>query len=356
MERDFVPVKINADQSPALANAYKITRVPAEVILTSQGNVVQKLPCPLEPIAYGTQLANVAQHYRGRSANRTMPAQAPIHSAYAGLQIGTQTAQAAPTASRAPLVPVVTQNPYVNAAPLIAQQQPAAPAAVPANAMPNSYGNRYAAVAAPAPVAKQASITPTPTAPPGTPQVVAVPLAAAIPPIVKATTPPAATMPPATSPAAQQQQVATTPPAATTVPVVAWPPQLPAGTPPLGFDGYCPVSLQATQKWVRGNKTFGAIHRGRTYLFAGDTQRKKFLANPDAFSPVFSGNDPVKMLEENKQEAGSRKFGFAYRGAFYLFSSNETMQRFARQPDRYSAGVRQAMNRMDAGGGGTVRR
>ncbi len=42
MEKDFVPVKLNADDAPAYANQYQITRVPSEVVLTPQGNVVQK--------------------------------------------------------------------------------------------------------------------------------------------------------------------------------------------------------------------------------------------------------------------------------------------------------------------------
>ena len=65
---------------------------------------------------------------------------------------------------------------------------------------------------------------------------------------------------------------------------------------------------------------------------------------------------PSRCSTKNEQVAGSRQFGFAYRGAFYLFSSKESMARFARQPERYSIGVRQAMNRMDAAGGGTIRR
>ena len=138
--------------------------------------------------------------------------------------------------------------------------------------------------------------------------------------------------------------------------VDAWPPQLPPNTPPLAFDGHCPVSLQQMEKWVQGKTSIGAFHRGRTYLFAGESQRQKFLAAPDAYSPVFSGNDPVLLLDDNQEVAGSRNFGFEYRGAFYLFASQETMARFASQPDHYSAGVRQAMNRMDAAGGGTLRR
>ncbi|NOZ40705.1 MAG: DUF255 domain-containing protein [Planctomycetes bacterium] len=349
MQRDFIPVKINADQAPALANAYQISRIPTEVILSSQGSVLQKLSCPLEPAAYGAQLANVAQHYRGRPGNITTSVQAPVNSAYSGLRIGqsynAQTASAVPTAYKAPQVPTVTQNPYVTAAPPTAQQTAAAPVAqqqpvapvTPANAMPNSYRNRYAAVASAPVAAKHPPVTPTATAP----QVAAVAPTAAAPSTTASTTaPPAAT----TAPTVKQ------------VAAAAWPPQLPAGTPPLAFDGFCPVSLQQAQKWVRGNKTYGAIHRGRTYLFVGEAERQKFLAAPDAYSPVFSGNDPVMMLDENVQVAGSRKFGCSYQGAFYLFSSKETMDRFAKQPVQYSAGVRQAMNHMDASASGTIRR
>jgi len=351
MERDYVPVKFNADESPAQANRFQITSFPSEVVLNSQGNVIQKLSCPLEPAGYGSQLAQVAQYYRRQPVNRTASAQSTIHSAYSGLKIGqpnqTQTATAVPTTGSVPLVPLVTQNPYTHATPSAARasvvQQQAAPT-LPANAMPNSYRGRYAVEAAQAPGVKQAQATlpvATIAAASADSSVVATRS------IEKTTTP---TTPPATRP------VAAAPTVASPVVAEAWPPQLPVGTPPLAFDGYCPVSLQQVQKWVRGNKTFGAIHRGRTYLFAGDTQRQKFLATPDAYSPVFSGNDAVKILDENVQVAGSRKFGFAYRNAFYLFSSKETMQRFARQPDRYSAGVRQAMNRMDATTGGNVRR
>ena len=345
MENDYIPVKLNADKSSAIASAYQISRVPTEVVLSPQGNIIQKLSCPLEPNAYGAQLVNVAQHYRGNAANRTVSAQMPVNSAYAGLKITPparpQAVATVRPASTAPVQPVVTQNPYAIAARPAASQVAAAPVvqqratgpALPANAMPNSYRGRYTAAPAPAPVvaAQQPPITPT----------------AITPPVVAATT--AAI----TAPAAQQVAAAAAPVAYN---AAAWPPELPAGTPKLAFDGYCPVSLQQAQKWVRGDKTFGAIHRDRTYLFAGESQRQKFLASPDSYSPVFSGNDPVKMLDENQQVAGTRKFGCAYRGAFYLFSSKESMARFAKQPDRYSAGVRQAMKRMEDPNSKTMRR
>ena len=114
--------------------------------------------------------------------------------------------------------------------------------------------------------------------------------------------------------------------------------------------------LKSSRKWVSGNPVYGAIHRGRTYLFTGESQRQQFLASPDAYSPVFSGLDAVLMLDKNQAVEGSRKYGYEYRGAFYLFHSPETMAKFSNDPDRYSAQVRQAMNRLDGKLGGTIRR
>ena len=117
----------------------------------------------------------------------------------------------------------------------------------------------------------------------------------------------------------------------------------------MAFDGFCPVSLRSAHKWVEGNPKYGAIHRGRTFLFVSDEQRQQFFANPDAYCPVFSGMDPVLLLEKNQVVEGSRRYGFEYRGAFYLFSSQETMEQFKSQPEHFAGGVRQAMNRMTGG-------
>ena len=360
MEKEFVPVKLDADLNPAIANAYQIDRVPFEIVLNSQGNVVQKLTCPLEPNAYGSQLVNVATHYRGNSGVRTASAQSPINAAYAGLNIKQSAPQAAPQVAQAPTVPAVTTNPYVQSTPPAAQRQVSPPVAqqVPAHAppaitptpstpTPDRYENRYAQAAptTPAPAANvsQQPITPTPTKP-----ALEVPVAK--------------TPQPQTSPTMEVAPTMTAKPpvvAAAPAPANLWPPQLPEGTPPLAFDGYCPVSLREKQKWLRGDKTFGAIHRGRTYLFAGEEERAKFLASrqaSDSYSPVFSGNDPVSLLDNRVEEPGQRKFGFQYRNAFYLFSTKENMEKFARQPDRYSERVLQAMTSMDANLGGTIRR
>ena len=366
LEANFVPVKINADLSPALASYFNITRVPTDIVLTSQGNVLAPLSCPMKPAGYATQLLNLVQHYKQSTAASNTQMQPPVQSAYAGLKVG-EYRNSAPTA------PAVQNNQYQAAAQ--PPQQPAAPVASAPQVTTNIYASQPAAPQAPATAAntnppqypagqRYAAVRPQPTGPAQNT------LAAQQPqPATQQQQQPAVSQPPvASQPAQQPTQTAQAAPAVVTNNHVAASqpvqkpsqqqaaPQLPEGSAPLAFEGYCPVTLKQNRKWVKGNAQFGANHRGRTYLFAGEQQRQQFLANPDTFSPVFSGKDAVKLLEENLVVEGSRKYGYEYRGSFYLFGSKETMDRFASRPDHYAAGVRQAMTRMDATTGNTIRR
>jgi thioredoxin-related protein/YHS domain-containing protein len=120
-------------------------------------------------------------------------------------------------------------------------------------------------------------------------------------------------------------------------------PQIPAGNPPLAMDGYCPVTLVEKQKWIQADAQWGAIHRGRTYLFAGQAEQQRFLANPDAFSPVISGFDPVKLRDQGQWADGKRQHGVFYHHRIYLFSDEPALQRFWQSPDYYAAAAQQAM-------------
>jgi YHS domain-containing protein/thiol-disulfide isomerase/thioredoxin len=402
VEREYVPVKIDADTAPALASMYKIDRVPSEVVLTPQGTFVANLSTPDNPDGYIAQLQNLSRHFR-----QTTPAGGPtpaVNSAYASLP--TRSAIAAPAVVANPVsapaaagVPQQQGNPYVAAPPrtqATPQVQQAVPAAslaasavpsahgiaangvptMPANAMPTSYRNPMfssppVAAGAP-PVAGMAGVAVAPgvAAPPVT--TVATPTAqpanSAYAGLGAAVAAPATQVAPAAqgapsvggpvTAAAPATQFAAAAATATVAAPVVRPTQapLPAGSPPVAFDGCCPVTLKLMNKWEQGSTQFGAIHRGRTYLFAGDEQRKQFLANPDSFSPVFAGYDPVLLLDRQQSVAGSRKFGFRYGDAFYLFSCAETKARFEASPQTYAAGVRQAMARIDGTPGGILRR
>ncbi|MGI9456937.1 MAG: thioredoxin family protein [Aeoliella sp.] len=291
IEANYVPVKLDASEFRATAQRFGITRVPTDVIITPAGEVLDKSVSPATPMAYISQVNSIAQAYKHRSgrdfeqvASNAGGAE-PLNSAYANLAVPVDT-----TAGAAPVedaIPGVMANPYVS----------------PPN---GAAGDRYA-----------------------TPPVVGQPVAAAEP-----TTPP-------TAPTINQ--FAQTTPEATVGPETPTATRLPPGSPPLGFHGYCPVTMKQSWEWKQGDVRWGAVHRGRTYLFAGAEQRDEFLKNPDGYSPALSGADAVLAIDQNQVEPGERQFAVEYQGQFYLFTSEETLRQFWANAEKYSTGVRQAM-------------
>jgi YHS domain-containing protein len=111
----------------------------------------------------------------------------------------------------------------------------------------------------------------------------------------------------------------------------------PPGTSPFALEGFCPVALAERETWKMGDLRYGVNHRGRTYLFTGPEEQKRFLKNPDRYAPVASGIDIVVWLDEGKVVPGKRQHGVFYPkgGRIYLFSTEESLQRFDRDPQKY---------------------
>ena len=112
----------------------------------------------------------------------------------------------------------------------------------------------------------------------------------------------------------------------------AMPPAGPQAPLPLGLDGYCPVRLCENHAWVRGNRQYGVNHRGRLYLFAGPAEQQKFWENPDRYTPAGGGEDLVAALDQGLRVAGKREFGMFLGSRVYLFSTEESLQRFKQIP------------------------
>ena len=113
--------------------------------------------------------------------------------------------------------------------------------------------------------------------------------------------------------------------------------------PPFGLDGFCPVQLVENSRWQPGKKAWGAIHRGRTYLFAGAEERRRFLADPDRYAPVSSGDDVVLLLEQGRSVSGYREHGLQFDGHVYLFAAEGTLEKFRSNPRYYADRALQAM-------------
>jgi len=119
----------------------------------------------------------------------------------------------------------------------------------------------------------------------------------------------------------------------------------PPQEPPLALDGFCPVTLQEGDNWRRGDTQWGAIHRGRTYLFASQKHQQRFMADPDRFSPVLSGYDPVRYIDGGEAAPGSREHGIWFGGKIFLFSNEPTLERFRRSPEYYAQRAHEMMMR-----------
>jgi thioredoxin-like negative regulator of GroEL/YHS domain-containing protein len=294
---EYIPVKVNANESPEIAQAYGVTRVPTDVIVTAQGQLVHSFVSPATPMEYVGLTTQVASAYRSQSggAYAAAVAKAPAPATtYADNNPTTPTApqQASPNAAFAayaasmqPQTPPVASNPYAAQAQAPAQQQPA----------PQQQMNPAAMVA----------------------QV---------------------------QPSVQPQ---TQPPQAPVVASAA--PQLPPGSPALGFEGFCPVTMKNEWRWAKGDVRWGAIHQGRTYLFASAEAQKTFLTNPDAFSPVLAGSDPVAAVDKQQTVPGVREFAVEYEGRFYLFANEQSLEKFWSNPTAYAQGA-QRVAAQPAGG------
>lgn len=321
---DFIAVKINVARNPELARRYNVTSWPQDVIVTPMSQEVYRQVSPQAPADYIARLKETVARSSSAMA-RSNAALPPNGSAGATQPVGYQSPaprgdtsseyaspeidNGAPTPGRDATPAVPQQNEYVASS--SANNPPAAP----------SLGTDYEGID---PVVPPAAARPQ-NGPYSTP-------------------PPVASAPRSVPPVAQNK-----------APIL----------PPLGMEGYCVVSLQhynqkvaeaqaagtdldpALKGWVKGNKKFGAVHRGRLYLFANATAQKAFLADPDRFAPALSGYDPVVFNETQQLVEGKRAFGLTFNGQIYVFASEESLNRFEAEPKPFADTVYQAMLRSD---------
>jgi len=336
LKPNYVAVKLNYDNFPATAHQYGVGSLPCDVILAPNGQVIERMTSPMTSAEYVASLQRVAVY--ARTGQRPLPPQTATAVVAAPQHAPQQPAYAVPLnsagVSSQPPMPnaAQTDNLYMSYYDQRRNEKQAATAA--------PYAQPYLAGASgPAPTGAP------PVANTGAP-------AAAGPTDWLATQPPeqsnAGPQNAATGPqwpqALAAQSAAPHPSQFSQMPArqVLGLPVLPPGNPPLGLDGYCPVTLCEHGTWGLGDTRYGMQHRGRTYLFSGPEELKRFRDNPDRYSPVLAGNDPVLELDQGQSVPGNRMYGLYCRGHIYLFASEETLQRFRQNENRYSTEALQA--------------
>ncbi len=116
----------------------------------------------------------------------------------------------------------------------------------------------------------------------------------------------------------------------------------------LCLKGKCPVTLITEGRWEDGDTRYGIVHRNRTYIFASAEKLNQFRANPDNYSPILAGYDPVIYHEQGKLVEGLVENG-VFMGSMpnqkvILFKDSQTRGKFQASPKEYLESIRQATN------------
>jgi thiol-disulfide isomerase/thioredoxin len=354
IQANYVPVKIDAEKNRDLVKKYNIGGLPSEVILTSQGQVVNVAKGKADATQYVAYLDKCVTNVRQSSTALLavmplgIPNGNPNNAPNATPNPYTpQPITPAPAYGQAPVLNGPAHGSSNNIVPPSAAQAPQPSLMSPNNnlnnanlnnnnPLPNGVASRDGVVInnplpnaamPPAMPPNQQPLNPQPTMN----QPVNVPANAA--PLVN---------PPMNPPANVMLNSPTNIPMngpANVPPKVG--PQQPAVNPQYGLDGYCAVTLSEKQQWVRGNIKWGVNHLGRVYLFAGPEEQRRFLADFDRYAPFASGIDIVLAVDEHKIVPGKREHGEFYSisgiGAerILLFTSEATLQRFNANPSFY---------------------
>ena len=121
--------------------------------------------------------------------------------------------------------------------------------------------------------------------------------------------------------------------------------------PEFALGGNCPVTLLTDSRWVKGDKQFGCVHRGRVYIFASAANMKTFLTSPDDYSPILAGFDPVDFCDLGELNEGEASLGVfmskSGQQKVVLFRSSDNRAKFQSEPKKYLEAVRTATQRLD---------
>lgn len=314
----YVPVKVHAGKSPTLANTFRVTRWPTDVIVTTDGSVLSHGVSPQAPAAYRALLA---QHSAAASSGGSELAaqRAPSNSSQPTAAPQQPPASQAPAAAGLSLAQQPQTNPYAPPTDATAHAQVMTPAAPTVNtadpapsragfALPPDFGGIRARPAG----HRQPGLD---LAPPEQSTIETNPLVG---------------RPDGLSSADVPGHSAT---AAAIAEADSAQPQ-----PPLAIDGYCPVSVVDHDTWTAGDPSLGVIHLGQLYLFANAGAMEKFLADPVAYTPVMNGIDVVRFFEERRVVPGSREWGLKDPefNRMFFFADEASMNHFFNAYQRYT--------------------
>jgi len=336
LNANFVMVRINATENPALAQRFSVESIPTDLILRPNGQVIHRRVGAIAADVFADYLAFLQRTIHGDKNPPPTPA-APPATPPDSPPVAPPTAS--PAAPHAPVAasPFPAANPAGQ--PPQASPQVSPPAAAPPAVMPQPQHPMTAVVDPFAP--QQPAMQPP----------VAQPAPAAAPPMhvmqqpvmaTEATSPPPAYNPLRTGDTTRiPMEQAVDPaglsggPEGVVIPMSVPAPARMMVEVPLALEGFCPVTLSKEERWVSGNPAFCTMYQGHIFRFATREALVQFAQNPANYIPVAMGEDVVLMVDRNQRINGSRQLAAYCKGRIFLFASQETYDAFAQRPDYY---------------------
>ena len=327
LNANFVMVKINAVENPALAQRFSVTAIPTDLVMKPNGQIIHQRVGVITADRFSKYLTYLQQEKIPSEREQSSPPPAVAGSSPVVSLPGPF--QQAPPSAVATALPPGTMPPQqgtlVSAREPFAQQTP---------------GMQHP------PFAQNPSSTMQP--PPFAQQSPAVAGAAGAMSSSSATNPLRATETMA-RPALDQNNASgtpdflrtsgnmTAPPTASVQPMSDVPaPSKMMVEVPLALEGFCPVTLCTDERWVSGNPVYCTMYQGHIFRFSSMEALATFSRNPANFTPVAMGEDIVLRVDRNRRVNGDRRFGAWYNGRVFLFSSQETFNAFETRPGYYS--------------------
>jgi YHS domain-containing protein/thioredoxin-related protein len=322
LNANFVMVKINASENPALAQRFAVTAIPTDLIMKPNGQPIHRRVGVITADRFAKYLVFLQETIQAERNQASAPPAGsfPMSNPPGSAQPTPPAALMPPTAPpqqrETIAIPSVIRDPFTQQ-PI---QQPAAaqpPAAVGGVMPPPSVNNQ---ARTPETAARPASDYHT-----GTPNMpgphISGPNVSGMPDLSRTpgseTAPPVANMGPAISaemPAPPKMMVEV----------------------PLALEGFCPVILCKEERWVSGNPAYCTLYQGHIFRFSSLEALVTFARNPANYTPVAMGEDVVLRVDRNRRVNGDRRYGAWFQGRVFLFSSQETFSAFESRPDYYA--------------------
>jgi hypothetical protein len=104
----------------------------------------------------------------------------------------------------------------------------------------------------------------------------------------------------------------------------------------LAISGFDPVAYFTDTTATRGDERFEAVHDRAVWRFRNAGNRAAFIAHPDVYAPQFGGYDAVDVAR-GKVVEGLPQFWTIHGRKLYLFASETSRTAFAAQPDGFAA-------------------